>query len=59
MTVAGFQAVREIFAEVFAEIFVMTRHLTRLELARSIAAAASAMILCAVVLFSAAHHLAG
>jgi hypothetical protein len=43
----------------FAEESIMTRHLTRFELARSFVGAASAMIICAAALFSAAHHLAG
>ena len=37
----------------------MTRHLTRFELARGFLGAASALIICATALFTAAHHLAG
>ncbi len=37
----------------------MTRHLTRSELLRSFAGVVSAMIVCAAVIFAAAHHLAG
>ena len=42
-----------------AEEFVMTRHLSRFELARGFVGAASALIICATALFTAAHHLAG
>jgi hypothetical protein len=37
----------------------MTRHLTRSQLVRGFAGAASAMIVCAAAIFTAAHHLAG
>jgi len=43
----------------FAKEFAMTRHLTRSQLLRSFAGAASAMIVCAAAIFTAAHHLAG
>jgi len=42
-----------------AEEVTMTRHLSRFELARSVVAAASALLVCTAVLFGAAHHLAG
>jgi hypothetical protein len=42
-----------------AKEFAMTRHPRRAQLLRSFAGAASAMIVCAAAIFTAAHHLAG